>query len=331
MRGPSEALLASLSAQGWAARITSSDRIADLRSALDALRAAGLLDSRLEADYLSGFDFSGHSELPQMRSMVVVVVPAPLFYITVRTGGVARRIDIPPTYSRYQETKTQVVETATRTLAGFGYRAIRAPLPEKIAAVRIGLARYGRNNIAYAPGMGSFAHPMVLLSDLPTPAPLELHASKPAESAPFTGPFGTGAPHDTWGEPMMLERCQDCVACRRACPTQAIDQDRFLLHAERCLTFFNENEDDIPGWVDPRAHNSLIGCMICQRVCPEDREALAHARRLADFDEEETARLVSHTPIEDLPQTTAVKVRRLALLGHYEIWTRNLELLLRQD
>ena len=49
------------------------------------------------------------------------------------------------------------------------------------------------------------------------------------------------------------------------CPTKAIRQDRFLISAEQCLTFFNEKPDDFPEWVNPVWHNCLIGCMILLR------------------------------------------------------------------
>ena len=108
-----------------------------------------------------------------------------------------------------------------------GYRAAKAVLPKKLLAVRSGLAAYGKNNITYVPGMGSFHGLVAVFSDLP-------------------------APEGTWRDAEMMEACHKCAACRRHCPTGAIDADRFLLRAERCLTFHNEKPVDVPfpGWID---------------------------------------------------------------------------------
>jgi len=91
----------------------------------------------------------------------------------------------------------------------------------KFLAVRSGLARYGRNNITYVDGMGSLYRLSAFLSDLP-----------------YSG--------DCWTEPQMHDRCDDCSACIRACPTDAIPQHRFLLHSERCITFHNETRGPFP-------------------------------------------------------------------------------------
>ena len=79
-------------------------------------------------------------------------------------------------------------------------------LPEKLLAVCAGLARYGRNNIAYVDGWGSFVELVTCVSEL----------------AP-------GA--DPWTGPRSLARCDSCAACRRACPSGAIGEDRFLCTA----------------------------------------------------------------------------------------------------
>ena len=113
--------------------------------------------------------------------------------------------------------------------------------------------------------MGSFIQLVAFFSDLP-------------------------CPEDTWREPVMLERCQKCKACVNNCPTGAIPTDRFLLHAERCLVFFNERppEYPFPEWVAPSAHNSLIGCMTCQQVCPENKVFLDQFADEVAFSHEET-------------------------------------------
>ena len=88
---------------------------------------------------------------------------------------------------------------------------------------------------------------------------------------------------DPWREPKALERCESCVACLRNCPTGAITRDRFLLRAERCLTYHNEAAGDFPGWIDPSWHHCLIGCLRCQTACPENKAVLEWFEDRAEF------------------------------------------------
>ena len=74
----------------------------------------------------------------------------------------------------------------------------------------------------------------------------------------------------------------------KACPTDAIRSDRFLVYAERCITFHNERPRDFPQWLDPSWHYSLVGYMICQNVCPINQKLLNWIEAAAAFSEKET-------------------------------------------
>ena len=130
----------------------------------------------------------------------------------------------------------------------------------------------------------------------------------------------------------MLESCQNCSACLRHCPVGAITAERFLLHAERCITFHNEKPVDVPfpAWMDPAWHNCLVGCLHCQRVCPENREVWPWVEEGAEFSQEETALLLEGLPFDQLPAATAEKLERLDLDAFVDILPRNLNALLRQ-
>lgn len=131
----------------------------------------------------------------------------------------------------------------------------------------------------------------------------------------------------------MLERCRDCSACRRHCPTGAIAPDRFLLHAERCITFHNEKPADVPfpAWMDSAWHNCLVGCLHCQRVCPENRTVWSWVEEGAEFSREETAMFLEGTPFDQIPADTADKLELLDLDGFIELFPRNLGALLYQE
>ena len=128
----------------------------------------------------------------------------------------------------------------------------------------------------------------------------------------------------------MTATCDQCKACLHSCPTGAIDPDRFLLHTERCLTLHNEEPQHVPfpQWVDPSWHNCLVGCLECQRVCPENGEVKDWIVGDEVFSEEETALLLDGVAIDELPSATAAKVIRLDLTDLLEFLPRNLSALL---
>jgi epoxyqueuosine reductase len=118
-----------------------------------------------------------------------------------------------------------------------------------------------------------------------------------------------------WQEARMMKQCENCQACQRACPTGAISSDRFLLHAERCISFLNEKKGDVPfpSWMDPSWHNCLYGCLHCQRVCPEDRRFLNWIGEKEEFLPEETELLLKGQSLDHLPSVTLGKLKNLDL------------------
>lgn len=196
----------------------------------------------------------------------------------------------------------------TEILATKGYRVTRTTLPLKLLAVRSGLGSYGRNNICYVQGMGSFLQLAAFYSDLP-------------------------CHKDNWQKPQMMKNCQSCYACRQNCPTDAISSDRFLLHAEQCISFHNEKKGDIPfpTWINRSSHNCLVGCMLCQRVCPQNRKFLQWIEEKEEFSQEETALLLEGVPRDQLPVTTMRKLKHLDLLEDTDILPRNLSTFFRKQ
>jgi epoxyqueuosine reductase len=199
------------------------------------------------------------------------------------------------------------MERLGRLVGPAGYRIAQASVPKKLLAVRSGLAEYGKNNITYVPGMGSFYSLAALYSDLP-------------------------AIDDDWREPRIMESCQTCSACQRHCPSGAIAPERFLLHAERCITFHNEKPagTPFPAWMGAAWHNCLVGCMHCQRVCPENRQVWAWVKEGSGFSQQETAWFLEGVPYDQLPRATAEKLERLDMEGFVDLLPRNLKALLSQ-
>jgi epoxyqueuosine reductase len=296
-------LLDMIAGRGWRARAVSIRRLADLREAICGRYERGLLDAALYREQLSAFCFDPPADLPGAQSIIVVAVPTPQMRVFFHWHGKRVPVVLPPTYVSYTP-RTEAVQAALAAwLEREGYRLAKPRLPLKTLAVRSGLAEYGRNNICYVAGMGSFLQLVAAFSDLP-------------------------AEHDSWREPKALDRCESCVACLRQCPTGAIASDRFLLRAERCLTYHNEAAGDFPGWIAPTWHHCLVGCLRCQSACPENRAVREWFEDRGEFSAYETALFIRRRSVDQLPAETAAKLRSLEINEDYRLLCRTLSMII---
>jgi epoxyqueuosine reductase len=205
-------LFADLRKSGYQARIVSIDHLALLQREIDDFRNHCLFDNEFFQERLAWFRFRAPENLPRAQSVIVVAVPRPQTRAIFTLSGHRRPLIIPPTYTAYDGIREQVENLMAKILSRKGYTLARTALPLKLLAVRSGLGQYGRNNICYVSGMGSFLQLVAIYSDMP-------------------------CEEDSWQETTMMETCEECELCRRACPTGAISSDRFLLRAERCIVY----------------------------------------------------------------------------------------------
>jgi epoxyqueuosine reductase len=294
-----------LADRGYLGRVVSTRHLGDLREAIASDHRRGAFDEAFYQERLTGFVFAPPESIPEASSMIVVAVRQPQIRFTFTWRGQRVPVIVPPTYLHWQETDRRVEEALAEVLGAAGYRVAPALLPKKLLAVRSGLAEYGRNNITYVPGMGSFHRLAVFTSDLP-------------------------CDDESWREPTMMARCEGCRACLRGCPSGAITSERFLLRAERCIVFHNEHPGDVPfpAWLDASWHNCLVGCMLCQNVCPENRDVLSSIEDGAVFSAQETALLVGGAPRDRLPSQTVAKLEEHDLVDLLDLLPRNLGALL---
>jgi epoxyqueuosine reductase len=131
------------------------------------------------------------------------------------------------------------------------------PVVERVAAKYAGLGWLAKNTCLINEQVGSWLFLGVVLTTL------ELEAS--------LGP----------GEPPAADLCGNCTLCLDACPTQAFVAP-YVLDARRCISYLTiELRGAIPEELRLQMGNAVIGCDICQDVCPWNRKS--PVTRLAAF------------------------------------------------
>ncbi len=280
--------------EGCLFRAVSVERLSALREDLSRLESSVELNG-FQRHILHGiYQFDLPSAI-EARQVLVIATPTPACAkVEFEWEGEKRR-----GFCICRSDETGTGEPANRRafrwlealLSPAGYRVESAGrLPLKRLAVQSGLAMYGRNNITYVEGMGSFHTLSAFYTDMP---------SEDSE--------------DSWREVSVHELCEKCGACIAACPTGAIRSDRFLIDTDRCLTFFNESPGEWPSWIPRDIHRCLVDCLSCQIDCPLNAE---HRKRMAGpirFDADETRRLVEGLRPDDAEPDLSRRMRILML------------------
>ena len=240
---------------------------------ISSLNESGQLAGRVFRTYLASSIRSANSPKSSWRSIILLSCPRPAHRLTFAGEAGPFSCFIPPTYVEFRRWSGMLLRDLRAFMGRDFPRAgiLRAPL--KRLAVRSGLAAYGRNNITYSGDYGSYHQLVGFVSE--------------AELEPFyaDGPY----------EGQQLPACARCSACIRRCPTQAIDRERFLIHAEKCFTFFSENPGRLPQVRDKLDENTLclVGCLACQTVCPANRGKLKIEQAPVSFTVAETERFLA--------------------------------------
>ncbi|MBN2206692.1 MAG: 4Fe-4S dicluster domain-containing protein [Candidatus Aminicenantes bacterium] len=295
-------------ARGLRAAVLDVDALAAVQNRLETLRGAGAFNPRFFESYLSGFRYLRDSAVSDPRGLILVAAPRPAHVVVFRLPDRELEAVLPPTYVKYRPFSEELLDAlrADIGLATSDVDLLSAPLKTLSAAA--GLIRFGRNNIGYAPGWGSYFQLVGFVTRFPL--------------APETAPLGI--------EDRGLDACEGCDRCLRACPTGAITEARFLLRAETCLTLASETYDLGPRPLRPAPHNCLMGCLVCQEVCPVNKGLLKRERTGLVFPASETEALLHDREEKEESLWTEIRAKfgTLGLTEDTRLFARNMRLLL---
>ena len=261
-----------------------------------------ILSKKLYKLYLESMAFDYSKILPSAKSILITSFPSFPSEAEMTYNEKVYRATIPPTYSVSIFEGMNFHSYLKEIFNKNNYQIQYVKLPQKYLAVRSGLTKYGRNNICYDDEYGSFLTVDTLLTDLET----DEHLS---------------------GKFVLLDECSNCRKCLYACPTKALNENRFIIDAEKCITFMNENTDPIPYDLRKSVHNCWVGCMNCQIVCPKNEKVKDQKINPVKFTLDETEFILNRKK-EKFPENILKKLEVLGILEYSELLTRNLKLLI---
>ncbi|MGC8561269.1 MAG: tRNA epoxyqueuosine(34) reductase QueG [Phycisphaerae bacterium] len=206
-------------------------------------------------------------------------------------------------YHRVMAGLLKTLAAALRSKCGTEFQSVAGvdatPLLEREMAARAGLGWIGKNTMVIHPKKGSWFVLGELLTnlDLPSDSPLADH-------------------------------CGTCTRCINACPTAALTP--YQMDARRCISYqLIENRGEIPPSLHEPIRDAgyLVGCDICQSVCPHNSKAVPIPHSPGGLSRDGTLSLQAVLDWDDQEwdrRTRGRATRRVKL----PMWKRNAEILL---
>ncbi len=296
-----EVLSSEMENAGFKMKIFEAGHLDEIRNDFEDLVNNGFLDKDFYRNSLSHFKYEYKNVMENAKYVILVAAPQYKSIVKFKTESGEIPAVIPPTYN-YPSIDKRITDILSTFHAKNNCRLARISLPMKLLAVRSGLGQYGRNNICYIPGSGSFNRLLAFITDC------------------CLG-------EDSWGGISTMKSCEACSACVDSCPTGAVGTGQFLINALKCITNYNEELDPIPGWMDPGCHNAIVGCMKCQSACPHNAGLIDMTDEEIFFDTLETHLILDGAEFGSLPAETRSKISSIGMEPYYSLLPRNINLL----
>lgn len=188
--------------------------------------------------------FSPMEDYPQCRSIAVLLWPYP-----PADYGTKDAVFV-DSYYKASNAAYHAARALEERLQQTGrFAKANVAYPAKEAALRCGMGIIGQNSLLITPSYGSRVVIILMATDI------EVNESVSA---------------------IAPDSCLNCGRCIQSCPTGALDENG-MSHPERCLRNFMMEGIVIPEHLRAKIGMSLIGCDICQRVCPMQPQGVRDA------------------------------------------------------
>lgn len=269
----------SLESSGLRCGVVDISRLAVVRRNIDVAYRSGEMGQDYEDP---GIEELLTTDTPDWaQSIWVVAVPCPLIELTFSRRDEEQRIFLAEMY-RYS-IPMRTAEQAIQSIHGQLERKCQwAWLPLRALASEAGMGEFGRNNMLYLKGMGSYPWLAGFFSDVSIP-------TTEARS------------------PRIMDRCRQCGRCVDACPSGALSREKHIMRADRCLNYATDFPERCRDWLKPEWRKELLGCLSCQKECPANH-GMATYKPGQYFSTEETEELMRADTVADLSPGTIRKL-----------------------
>ena len=207
---------------------------AALCSADDFVMTKCLIDEQPDLPERRQLRFSPVNDYPEIRSLAVLLWP---YMAAPNCSGKEVFVD---NYYEASNLAYHAARQLEKKLIEAGcFACANVPYPAREAAVRARLGVIGRNSMLITPEYGTRVVIILMATDVPVEQ----------------------------NEKCALGDCLACGRCKAICPSGAIDENG-MSHPERCLRNYMMEGIIVPEHIREKMRMTMIGCDLCQRVCP---------------------------------------------------------------